>query len=335
MTIEIKVSVETWPLKTPFVISRGSKDSAEVLLVQIFEHQRLIAQGEGVPYKRYQETPKKCIDILNRIIPALKDSGLNRTGLQKLLTPGAARNAMDCAIWDYESKKHQQSPWKLANLRFSGPVETVQTISIDTPENMAAAARSHSKQKTLKIKSDGQNDLEKISCIHQAAPDCQLILDANESWTFSQLQELAPKLKDLNVCLIEQPLPEGQDECLTGYRGGIPLCADESFKTRTDLNFVRGKYQFVNIKLDKTGGLTEALLTQKAVLDSGLSYMTGCMVCTSLSVAPLLLLTRSARWNDLDGPLWLRSDRSNALNFQNHMIHSFEPSPWGFQQEDD
>lgn len=329
MNIEIKVTVENWPLKSPFVISRGAKNSAEVLLVSIYENSKLMGLGEGVPYKRYQETSATCQALLEAAIPKIIASGLNRSTLQSLLPPGAARNALDCAIWDFESRVQKISPWDLAKIEFKGPVETVQTISIDSPDNMAAKAKTHGFSKILKIKSDGSQDLEKISVIHRAAPDCQLIIDANESWTFSQLEHLAPKLMKFNVCMIEQPLPEERDSILNSYSGPIPLCADESFKSRLDLDFVKDKYQVVNIKLDKTGGLTEALLTQAAVLEEGLSYMTGCMVCTSLSVAPLLLLTQSALWNDFDGPLWLKQDRQNSLVFQGNQIHCIHPSPWG------
>ena len=321
----LRCSVERWPLAKPFRISRGLKTVAEVVTVELRQGE-VTGRGESVPYARYGETPEsvrgQIITVKARI-----EAGATREQLLGLLTPGAARNAIDCALWDLETRLGGLPPGPPA-----APVATAMTVSLDTPEAMgkAAAAAVASGARLLKAKLDAREPGDCLKAIRAAAPDIQLIADANEGWSLSDLIELQPLLHELRVAFVEQPLPAGEDDCLERMIFQVPLCADESCHTSADLDRLASRYSVVNVKLDKTGGLTEALRLIEAARARGFGVMTGCMVCTSLGVAPAFHIAALADFVDLDGPLWLSEDRLGGVQMRpDGLLAPPESAFWG------
>jgi L-alanine-DL-glutamate epimerase-like enolase superfamily enzyme len=318
---------ERWPLARPFVISRGAKFEAHVVVVQIDDGAHS-GRGEAVPYARYGETVGNVLaqaEALGRELEA----GLDRQALQARLPPGAARNALDCALWDLEAKRAGVRAWTLAGRARLDPVKTCFTISLDTPEAMAEAARANARRPMLKLKIGGPDDLEAVSAVRAAAPRARLIVDANEGLSFDELRRLAPDYARLDVRLLEQPLPAGEDAALEGYASPVPLCADESLHTRAELADCARRYGFVNIKLDKAGGLTEALALATEARGHGLGLMVGCMVATSLAMAPAMIVAQGAEFVDLDGPLLLARDREPGLAITGSLIEPPPAALWG------
>lgn len=283
-----------------------------------------VGRGEAVPYARYGETVDGVLAQIGAV-----PGDVSRTRLQEILEPGAARNAIDCALWDLEAKQAGQRAWQLAGLPRLDPVKTCLTISLGSPEEMAEAARAEARRPMLKLKLGGPDDLDRVEAVRAAAPRTRLIVDANEALGFDDLVRLAPAFARLDVQLIEQPLPAGRDAELDGYDSPVPLCADETLHTRADLAACHGRYAYVNLKLDKAGGLTEALALKREALAGGFGIMVGSMVSTSLAVAPALLLAQGARVVDLDGPLLLAKDREPGLRITGSLIEPPAPELWG------
>ncbi|TDX29250.1 N-acetyl-D-Glu racemase DgcA [Rhodovulum visakhapatnamense] len=321
--MQISVTPESFRLKEAFTISRGSRTEARVLTVRIASG-GATGWGECVPYARYDET----LDSVTAQIGSLPRT-LTRHGLQDLLPPGAARNAVDCALWDWEAKTARARVWDLARLPAPGPEITAFTLSLDTPENMRAAAARNAHRPLLKIKLGTDADMPRLEAVRAGAPKARIIVDANEGWTAEVYADLAPHLVRLGVALVEQPLPAGQDDMLAEIARPLPVCADESCHDRASLPGLKGKYDLVNIKLDKTGGLTEALALKKQALAEGYGIMVGCMVGSSLAMAPAVLLAQGAAVTDLDGPLLLAEDRPEPLCFDEAGVHAPAAALWG------
>jgi len=321
------VRAESWPIAGAFTISRGSKTAAEVVVVEIRDGAH-VGRGECVPYPRYGETIADAIASVEALRAEI-ERGLDRAALLTALPAGAARNAVDCALWDLEAKIAGRPVWQLAGLAPPQAATTAYTLSLDTTENMAAAARANAARPLLKLKLSGPGDLDRVRAVHENAPRARLIVDANEAWTPESYFALAPQLGPLGVELIEQPLPDGADGPLAGLGRPVPICADESCHDTASLAHIAGRYDAVNIKLDKTGGLTEALRLAAAAKAAGLDIMVGCMVATSLAMAPALLLAADARWVDLDGPLLLARDREHGLAYQGSRLQPASPELWG------
>lgn len=297
---------ERWPLIAPFRISRGVKTAAEVVRVEIVEGAHR-GRGEGVPYARYGET---LASVLSQIAEATRriEQGLSRAELPSVLPPGAARNAVDCALWDLEARKAGCSVAELLGQPPLGPVVSALTVSLDSPEIMGQAAAGMAGAGVIKVKVDAASPEACLRAVRAAAPAAKLIVDPNESWTIGILASMQPVLAELGVALIEQPLPAGEDAALQGFESCAPICADESVHVAGDLASLRGRYDYVNIKLDKAGGLTSALELLAAARGQGFGVMVGCMVSTSLSIAPAFHVARHADFVDLDGPTWIASD---------------------------
>jgi L-alanine-DL-glutamate epimerase-like enolase superfamily enzyme len=321
------VTVESWPIAGRFTISRGSKTEARVVVATI-EDGRHRGRGECVPYARYGES----LESVTAEIEAQRwtlERDPDRGALQRAMKPGAARNALDCALWDLEAKRAGRRAWELAGLPAPQALETAYTLSLGNVEEMGAAARSAADRPLLKLKLSGPGDLDRVRAVRQGAPKARLIVDANEAWTPAIFAELAPALRELAVELIEQPLPAGADDELAKLAHPVPVCADESCHDRASLAGLAKKYDAVNIKLDKTGGLTEALALATAAKEAGLAIMVGCMVATSLSMAPAVLVGQDARWVDLDGPLLLAKDRVPGLDYRGSMVAPPAAALWG------
>ncbi len=327
MTHRVTAQTERWPLREAFAISRGSKTHADVVVVRI-QADRGCGRGECVPYGRYGETVAGVLAQISQVAPRVA-AGVSRTELLALLPPGAARNAIDCALWDLEAKQSGQPVWRLAGLPEPEPVVTAYTLSLAPPETMAAAAREQAHRPLLKIKLGAQQVTESLTAIRRAAPEAGLIVDANEAWSAQQLARLLPRLRDLDVRLVEQPLPAGQDQALSDLNRLVPVAADESCHVAADVPGLVGRYDLVNVKLDKTGGLTAALLLTAAARAAGLGLMIGSMVSTSLAVAPAMLLCAGAQFVDLDGPLLLSRDRAQGLQLQAHRLQPPRAGLWG------
>jgi L-alanine-DL-glutamate epimerase-like enolase superfamily enzyme len=325
--LSLRVSVERWPIRGSFAISRGAKTEAVVVVAELGDG-KAIGRGECVPYARYGETVETVTAAIEALRPRLA-AGLTRAELQAVMPAGAARNAVDCAFWDLEAKRSGRTAHDLAGLPAPGPLTTAYTISLGTPEAMAAAAREVAGRALLKVKLGGDGDPERIAAVHEAAPNASLIVDANEGWTAANLEQNLAACSAAGVALIEQPLPEGKDEALARIAHFIPICADESAHDRASLPALTGKYDAVNVKLDKAGGLTEALAMAEAARGMGLSLMTGCMVATSLAMAPAILLAQTARFVDLDGPLLLARDRPHGLVYRDSLVLPPVPELWG------
>lgn len=287
-----------------------------------------LGRGEAVPYARYGETMAGVLAEIDSARAAI-EAGADRAALQDLLPPGAARNALDCALWDLAAKQAGVRAWAFAGRPRLDPVKTCYTLSLDTPEAMAAAAREHARRPMLKLKIGGADDLDRVVAVRAAAPRTRLIVDANEGLSFEDLTRLAPELARLDVQLVEQPLQVGEDAVLEGWDSPVPLCADESLHTRAELADCARRYACVNIKLDKAGGLTEALATAAEARALGLELMVGCMVATSLAMAPAMVLAQGARFVDLDGPLLLARDREPGLAITGSLIEPPPAALWG------
>jgi len=327
MTCSLKIRVERWPLARPFTISRGTKTEAEVVVVEI-EERGFRGRGECVPYPRYGETATAVARRIEALSPAIAD-GLNREGLQSSVPAGAARNALDCALWDLEAKQRGLRAWDMAGLAPPSSMVTAETIGLDSPAAMARAAATLSDRPLLKIKLGAEQVEERLRAVRNGAPEARLVVDANEAWDADLLQRSCGTLIELGVEMVEQPLPAGNDGALEELGLPIVLCADESCHTAEDLPSLAGRYQMVNIKLDKTGGLTEALRLATAARAAGFTIMVGCMVGTSLAMAPATLLGGFAQVVDLDGPLWLARDREPPLRFSGGTVTPPEPALWG------
>jgi L-Ala-D/L-Glu epimerase len=323
----LAIRAERWPLAAAFVIARGAKTEAEVVVAEIAEGPHR-GRGEAVPYAHYGETVEGVFDQIEGVRRKV-EAGAGRVVLQGLLPPGAARNALDCALWDLEAKRSGVRAWALAGRTRLDPVKTCFTISLGPPGDMAEAAQANARRPMLKLKIGGPDDLDAVVAVHAAAPRARLIVDANEALSFDELRRLAPELARLDVKLLEQPLPAAEDAVLEGYESPVPLCADESLHTRAELAACARRYGLVNIKLDKTGGLTEALVLATEARAMGLGLMVGCMVATSLAMAPALILAQGAEFVDLDGPLLLTRDREPGLAITGSVIEPPSPELWG------
>ena len=321
--MSIEVTRDTFRLAQVFTISRGSRTEAKVLTVKVTRN-GVTGWGECVPYARYDETLESVeAEIMG--LPA----DVSREALQGLLPAGAARNAVDCALWDLEAKASGKRVWEMLGMPEPGPEITAYTLSLDTPENMRAQAEKNAFRPLLKIKLGTPDDMPRLEAVRAGAPSSTIIVDANEGWSAEVYADLAPHLVRLGVALVEQPLPAGDDDALIGMDRPVPVCADESAHDRASLPGLKGKYDIVNIKLDKTGGLTEALALRNAARAEGYDVMVGCMVGSSLAMAPAVLVAQGALVTDLDGPLLLAEDRDHALTFDDRGVHPPEPALWG------
>ena len=324
--LTIEAHEEIWPLRHPFRISRGSRTEAHIVVVTVDDGKH-IGRGEGVPLARYNQS---VASVVAQIESVRGEKNLSRQTLQDLLPAGAARNAVDCAFWDLEAKISGKRVWELANTPNVREVETSFTISLDTVEKMGAAAKTNAELPILKLKLGGNDpDLARVEAVREAAPETRLLIDANESWSLQHYKNVVPELKRLRVELIEQPFPANSDEVLETLDRPIPVCADESCHTTADLPRLTNRYEGINVKLDKTGGLTEALRLCERAHNAGFKLLIGCMVCTSLAIAPAQLLTSFANWVDLDGPLLLAHDRPQGLSYRNARIGLPDPALWG------
>jgi L-alanine-DL-glutamate epimerase-like enolase superfamily enzyme len=321
--LSISAAAETWPIAGRFVIARGAKTEAHVVVATVTDG-TFSGRGEAVPYGRYGES----IEDTLAAIRALSPIG-SRGDLARLLPPGAARNAIDCALWDLEAKTSGRSAHDLAGLPSLRPVTTCYTLSLDTPEAMAARAASVSDLPVLKLKLGGEGDAERMAAVRAARPDARLVADANEAWKPDRLEMLLAAAAAHRFELIEQPLPAGEDDALARITRPVPVCADESAHVTAGLSALRDRYDAVNIKLDKTGGLTEALAMAKAARTAGMRIMVGCMVSTSLAMAPAFLIAQEAEWVDLDGPMLLARDRQHGLAIQHGVINPPSRELWG------
>ena len=319
----IQAKVEIFALAHVFRISRGARTQAEVVTVTI-EKDGVTGRGECVPYARYNETLESVIKQVESL-PA----DIDKETLQDTLPPGAARNAVDCALWDFECKKRDQRIWKIAGIQVPEQKITAYTLSLDEPKNMFKQAEKNSNRPLLKVKLGTPNDMPRLEAVRKGAPNSEIIVDANEGWDAELYSQLAPELVRLGVKLVEQPLPADQDGDLIGLPRPIPICADESCHDRKSLEKLIGKYDFVNIKLDKTGGLTEALQLKDKALEAGFKIMVGCMVGSSLAMAPATLIAQNATFVDLDGPLLLAHDRRHGLLYDESWVHPPLKDLWG------
>jgi L-alanine-DL-glutamate epimerase-like enolase superfamily enzyme len=325
--LRLAARIERWPIAGSFTISRGAKTEAVTVVAEV-SHGGHTGRGECVPYPRYGETPEATLAALQAMQEPLA-RGLGRPALQAAMPAGAARNALDCALLDLEAKTGGQRIWNLLGRSAPRPCITAYTISLGTPEAMAAATAKAAHRALLKIKLGGDGDGARILAVRKAAPESELIVDANEAWTPDNLEQNLAECAEVGVTLVEQPLPAGNDEALARIKRSVAVCADESVHDRASLDGLRGRYDAVNIKLDKTGGLTEALAMADAAHALGFEIMIGCMVATSLAMAPAMLLAQQARFVDLDGPLLLARDRDGGLRYDGSLVYPPEAALWG------
>ena len=325
--INLLLTRDTFATDGTFTISRGSRTEAQVITVSLSSN-GVTGRGECTPYSRYGES----LDSVSEQIMSLQSQlaeGLDRMALQQALPAGAARNALDCAFWDLEAKSSGQAVWELAGLPKPEAVTTAYTLSLDTPEKMLEAAKKNAARPLLKLKLGGEGDIERLQAVRQGAPECKLIVDANEGWSAADYESLAPVMLELGVALVEQPLPASDDAPLSELSRPLPVCADESCHDRDSLASLSSKYDVVNIKLDKAGGLTESLALKSAALQAGFSVMVGCMVGSSLAMAPALLVAQNVDYVDLDGPLLLAEDREVPMHFESSLLHPAPSVLWG------
>lgn len=327
MRRHLEATTESFPIAGTFTISRGSKTEAEVVTCTI-DASGTSGRGECVPYRRYGETIEGVIDAIRTIKPAIED-GLDRESLLKEMKPGAARNAVDCALFDLEAKTTGIRVSQLLGITDLAPMVTCYTISLSDPETMAAQVAANAYRPLLKIKLGTENDAERIRAVRRAAPDARIVIDANEGWTEANIEHHLAVAAQANVELIEQPLPVDKDAILADIRRKVSICADESVHATGDLAALRDRYDAVNIKLDKTGGLTEALLMKAEAKRLGFKIMVGCMVGTSLAMAPAVLLAAGTDYADLDGPLLLARDRVPGLRYDGSLVSAPQPELWG------
>ena len=324
---ELIVRVESWPIRGRFAISRGAKTAADVVVVEL-DAGDCKGYGECVPYARYGESADSVIEQIESLRQDVQQ-GLDRIQLQQRLPAGSARNAVDCAFWDLQAKMSRQRVWELLQLPPMQPLTTAYTLSLDSPEYMHKAALEHANRPLLKLKLAGEGDIERVRAVREGAPKARLIVDANEGWDLGVYRQMVPEFLKLGVEMIEQPLPASKDEALRSLDRPIPICADESCHESKSLKDVVGKYDMVNIKLDKAGGLTEALQLRKAAEAEGLQIMVGCMLATSLAMAPATVLAQGAAIVDLDGPLLLAKDRRPGLRFDHSLVFPPQLELWG------
>lgn len=322
---KLSISAQSFPIAGTFTISRGSKTAADVILVEL-EQDGLKGQGEAVPYARYDETVPQCLAALEAARPAIERGQLDASALA---LPKAAQNALDCAAWDLRAKQGGKPAWALAGLAAPVPQVTAYTISLDAPEAMAAAAAKAAHMPLLKLKLGREGDEQRLAAIRAAVPRSRLIVDANEGWRDNVLEVMLAACRLHGVELVEQPLPAGDDEALRHTRHDVLICADESAHDAQSLAALRGKYDAVNIKLDKTGGLTGALAMAREARAQHFKIMVGCMLATSLAMAPAFLVAQLADYVDLDGPLLLARDRSPAIAYQNGLMSPPRSALWG------
>jgi len=327
MSISLSVSIERFPLKVPFVISRGAKTDAVVVVATLTDG-HAVGRGECTPYARYGETPESVAaaieDVGHRSLPLA-----NRSLVETALPAGAARNALDCALWDLDAKRSGVSVYERLGCSSPAGVETCFTLSLDTAEAMARAAGAARDHRLLKLKLGGAGDIERMAAVRQARPDARLVADANEAWSAEMVAPFLATAAALGFELIEQPLPAKDDAMLGGLVRMVPVCADESAHTSADIAGLAGRYDAVNIKLDKAGGLAEALAMRDKARASGLKVMVGSMVATSLAVAPAFVVAQDADWVDLDGPLLLARDRDPPVRFEDGLLHPPPRELWG------
>jgi L-alanine-DL-glutamate epimerase-like enolase superfamily enzyme len=326
MPVSLRVRIERWPIAGRFTISRGAKTEAVVVVAELTDG-AVTGRGECVPYARYGETVESVVGTIEAMRERIAH-GLDRLGLQGELPAGAARNALDCAFFDLEAKGAGCPAHVIAGLPAPRPLVTAYTISLGTPDDMAAAARGAARR-VLKVKLGAPGDAERLAAVRRAAPDAVLIVDANEGWAASELGENLAACAAAGVALVEQPLPAGDDAALAAIERPVKVCADESVHDRASLESLRGRYDAVNIKLDKTGGLTEALAVAAQAERLGFDRMVGCMVATSLAMAPAMLVAQGAQVVDLDGPLLLARDRPHGLRYADSLVHPPTPALWG------
>ena len=326
--MHLTITRDTFQLAERFIISRGSRTQAEVLTVTL-EDGGDKGRGECVPYARYDETLDSVEAQINALSADLRN-GLDRQNLQSSLDAGAARNAIDCALWDLQAKKADTRVWQLAGLTQPATLTSAFTLSLDEPETMREKARQNAARPLLKIKlGGGETDMARLRAVREGAPESVIIVDANEGWSRAEYDSLAPLLLELGVAMVEQPFAAGDDAVLAEMERPLPVCADESCHDVNSLPSLAGKYDVVNIKLDKTGGLTEALALEKAAREQGYEIMVGCMIGSSLAMAPATLVSANARYVDLDGPLLLAEDRSTPLQYDGSIIHPPASDLWG------
>jgi L-Ala-D/L-Glu epimerase len=324
--MRVNLDARAWPIRGRFTISRGSKTKAETLIVEI-EHHGVKGRGECVPYARYGESIQSVAMQIEWVLPEVK-SGINREQLQSLLPSGAARNAIDCAMWDLECKLAGRSIWDYLGI-VPQAVTTAYTLSLDKPSKMEVAALEHAARPLLKLKLGGAEDLDRVQAVRRGAPDATIILDANEAWTPELYITLIPELIKLDVAMIEQPFPAGNDHFLATLERPIPICADESCHDRNSLKPLVGLYDMINIKTDKTGGLTEALALKRDAQALGFGIMVGCMLSSSLSMAPAYVVAQGVDVVDLDGPLLLSKDIDHGFVFEGNTMQPFTAQLWG------
>ena len=324
----LAVRAETFPLSTPFRISRGTKTAADVVTVEIGQD-GIVGRGECVPYPRYGETIEGTIEAIETVRHAIEE-GLSPDALLQVLPAGAARNALDCALWDLEARLAGTNVATLLGLKPAlTPIATAMTVSLDTPENMGIAAAALAEVPLIKIKVDRNDPTAQLRAVRKAAPRPRLIVDPNESWTIDEVKALQQLLVELRVDLLEQPLPAADDRALVGFTSAIAIAADESVHGVEDLASLPDGYDVVNIKLDKSGGLTAALELAREARERGLRVMTGCMICSSLSIAPALMTAAESEFVDLDGPTWLKRDREGGISCANGWLGPPQGDFWG------
>ena len=329
--LRITVEEQAWPLIRPFVISRGARGEARTIIVTLSDEAGNTGRGEAVPYARYGETIADAMAQLRAIAPAI-ENGLEHAGIPRLVSMKAARNALDCALWDLRARQTGRPVWQLAGLRQPEPLITAFTISLGRPEEMAAEARRNAARPLLKLKlgaGTAADDMARVAAARKAAPKARIIIDANEAWREEDLPALFTTCHEYGIELIEQPLPAGEDAALARMPRPVPVCADESAHDLPDLPALSPLYDAINIKLDKTGGLTPALELARAAQDAGLALMTGCMLASSLAMAPAFLVAQMSAWTDLDGPLLLAADASPPMREDNSTLQPPAPALWG------
>lgn len=327
MPRHLEATIEAFPIAGSFTISRGSKTEADVIVCRISED-GFFGRGECVPYRRYGETMEGVMaDIM--AVSKVIETGLTRDQLQSQMKPGAARNAVDCALWDLDAKRSGRSVAAIVGATRQEPITTAFTLSLSDAETMRADAKKNRERPLLKIKLGTEDDESRMQAVRDSAPGTRIIVDANEGWTEGNIERHLAIAAELNISLIEQPLPAGKDAVLSRIKRLVPICADESVHSTADLASLRDRYDAVNIKLDKTGGLTEALLMKQEAQRLGFQIMVGCMVGTSLAMAPAVLLAQDTDYADLDGPLLLARDRPGGLRYQGSLVHPPTPDLWG------
>jgi len=325
--MQVNLVNESWPIEGSFTISRGSRTHANVVVVQL-QQGEYVGRGECVPYARYDES----IDSVIAQLASLKEqinAGLTREQMQSLLPAGAARNALDCAYWDLTCKQSQQRIWQQMDNAQPSSLVTAFTLSLDTPERMKAAAIKNAHRPLLKLKLAGEGDVERVAAVREGSPDARIIVDANEGWNEAQYLAMVPELVKLGVEMIEQPFPASDDAALEHLPRPITLCADESCHDRSSLKHIIGRYDMINIKLDKTGGLTEAIALKEEAEKAGLQIMVGCMLATSLAMAPAFMIAQNVQVVDLDGPLLLSKDRQPGIEFDESQMNVYAAALWG------